>query len=236
MKHNIFLFTLMLSISALFASCSQNEEVYSCDKSTNQWVVDNLSMVRGMNRQQWKELPSDKKIAAYRAFSPDQKISFWEDKLCELNKLPWSTREKEHINKIGEFIHSHEYFFERERLSPEEENELELFFYKWTSFAVENLGWTKQLAYAIAGTGYSIQNTSGELNIEEPIFTKSMEKGKRPDCHCKINNPLACFPGGAGICDRADCTEVKPGCGWLLLETCDGMCDGTLIDNPVIIE
>ena len=63
-----------------------------------------------------------------------------------------------------------------------------------------------------------------------------MEKGKKPDCHCKNNNPLACFPGGAGICDKADCTEVKPGCGWLLLETCDGMCDGTLIDNPVIIE
>ena len=69
------IFALILFMSLGLSSCD-NEVVYSCDKTINAWIHENLSDIRTMSRSEWNSLEEDIKIPVYRAFTTQQREFF----------------------------------------------------------------------------------------------------------------------------------------------------------------
>lgn len=224
----------MLGFMTLITSCSQSEEIfYSCDKTQDEWVKENLSEIRQMTRSEWLQVDMSLSHPIYRAFTPQQCINFWRDKFNETKKLPWTDEELAHIQKAEDFMNSHLDFFYDE-LTPEQEDELELFFYKWQKYGVEQLGWKENVATAIMATGYKLENTKGDLAItsvstfgKEVMNSRSEADSDDKNCHCSKTWDI-CFNVNLGSCTNDDCDE-KRSCGPLGMLSCTGRCDGSVI-------
>ena len=211
-----------------FSACNQEEDVvYSCDKVTNEWTKENLAEIRLMSRADWKKLDEVKKRAAYRAFTPNQKFVFWKEKFSEVKTLNWSDAERLHIQKAEDFINAHASFFNNLSLTEEENDELELFFYKWKEEAISSFGWPKELPIAIAGSGNEIENNNKETLILG-IGQGGGFKDDDLDCNC-TDRILSDFCFSAGPCDsRINCIHDVSGCGWLLQQECNGRCSAII--------
>lgn len=221
-QKSVILFASML---CLLLSCSQESEtIYSCDKTINEWAKSNLEDIQTMTRSNWLALPDNKKNAAYRAFTPSQKINFWYEKLEEIKSCEWTEDELSHINKVIYFIDSHHDIFSGGALSDVQEDELDKFFYLWTNYAIEDLGWTIETCIAIAGTGKQIPSPK---RGPYPFVDGPSEK---KDCHCNTGI-LSDFCGSAGPCFSGNCEELSDGCGWFLRQKCDGRCYHAAIVN-----
>lgn len=223
----------VFGLMVLITSCSQSEEIfYSCDKTQDEWVKENLSEIRQMTRSEWLQVDMSLSHPVYRAFTPQQCINFWKDKLNETKKLPWTDEELAHIQRAEDFINSHLDFFHDE-LTPEQEDELELFFYKWQKYSVEQLGWSENVAIAIMATGYKLENTKGELVIPTATFSKGVMASRSENdsddknCHCRKQTD-SCHAINLGHCTNTDCYE-KRSCGWLGMFLCNGRCDESVI-------
>ena len=169
--------TLMLS------SCLQNEEIYySCNDRIDSWVKENYDIVKEYTREQWNELPSDVAIAVYRTFTPDKRIEFWQEKFNELKCLPWDEEELAHIQIAENYFHAHEYIFRRIKLTADDVDDLDTFYYSWTKKAVKRLGWSERLATMIIASGYSLKDTTslGKFDPDIPIIP-----GDKPNCNCR---------------------------------------------------
>lgn len=224
----------MLGFMALITSCSQSEEIfYSCDKTQDEWVKENLSEIRQMTRSEWLQV-DDETLARpiYRAFTPKQRIAFWKDRFQEIKDLPWSDAELAHIQAAENFMNSHLDFFYDELLS-EEEDELELFFYKWQKFGIEQLGWKPSVALAIVTSGYKLKNVKGEVEIPNSKITRNATMSNRSEstsnkCDCNVGLINSC-----GLynmeCIETSC-DITYGCGALWLQDCEGEC---LYDNYI---
>ena len=211
-------YLFMLIVSSLCAqSCTNDEEIkYSCDKATDVWVKENLEKVRSLTRSEWIDLGTDKQIASYRAFTPEQKIQFWRDKIIEVKKLEWSKAEIRHIEEVEDFLETHHHLFSNKKRTDAESDELELFFYMWQKKGVEELGWTDRVGISLFGTGYPVVDTSGNVAI----------KGIYPpeNCHCNTVEDF-CNPA-FGPCIKVTWCNVVGGCGWFWGLECNGRCNG----------
>lgn len=209
------------AILLIFAACQNDEErIFSCDSVTNEWVHQNLSEIHEMDRMDWTNSNQELAIPIYRAFTAEQKVAFWMSKLKETMSLDWSEREKAHIERVIQFIEAHKYLFEKDVLE-EELEKVDLFFYTWIYEAEHELGWSDYLCYAIVGTGYSLKNTQGELQMprtKKAVFLSSTE----PDCNCSKESDW-CF-GQQYACKAGSCDEASDGCGTLFVHACDGRC------------
>ena len=211
------LFFMLVLTTLVLTSCSKEDNIlYSCNEDINEWVIKNKEMINKMNRSDLLKMNTAQMRAAYRAFTQKQKIQYWESSLEESMLLDWSEAEVLHIKKVKEFIKSHTHFFRGEPLEEEELDELEIFFYQWLEYAKENFGWTNKTGIAIAGTGYSLKNKEGDVNISTLSFTSSSS------CDCN-DGVLSDFCIG-GICGKIKCLETYDGCGWLQLQKCNGAC------------
>lgn len=223
------LYFIVFIVLTSFVSCSEEETVYSCDEQTNEWVKTNLSVIRNMSRQQWKTLSQIKKIPAYRAFSQVQKLNFWKDKLAETLKLDWTNEEKKHILQLYNFITENPDIFRDGGMSDEMQDKYDLFFYEWTEFAKEKLGWKMNTMVSIAGSGDEMTNKSGIVNKKN----KSKINGfgdfgvvGRFSCNCNLTYDFCSFPmGGGSTCVDVACDATSIGCGWIFASSCNGSCD-----------
>lgn len=206
-----------------FSSCSEEDEVvYSCDDAVNLWVKDNLIEIRKMDRPQWKTLSASKKRAAYVAFTPQQKIIFWKEKLTDVMALDWTKDELEHIKLVYDFIDEHQDYFTDKGLSDEQLNVLDLFFYKWVEFARNELGWNMETIVSIAASG----NDVIPENIKSSRVIKDFSDENISyidDCHCSTKGDF-CNVTGQGICEDSKCATSDFGCGWIWLQDCNGKC------------
>lgn len=229
MKAKLLLIGAFIIALFTFAACSDdNELTYSCNPQADTWVKKNLTKVRSMNRSDWKKINQEYNLAAYRAFTPNQKLAFWKDKFNEVSQMQWTAKEKLHIAKALAFIVSHKEFFSDEALNDEQLNELELFFHKWKEEAINQLGWSKELCFAIAGNGGTLINKKGEIATQittEPTNPSFGYVGnlKKRDCNCNTGH-LSDFCITDGPCDKADCNVSEDGCGWVLVMKCNGRC------------
>lgn len=220
----------MLFVTTLIVSCSSDYDVkYSCDEACDRWVKQNLETVRVMTRNDWKKVDLSLQSAVYRAFTPQQKIDFWNSKLKETLNQDWTEAERDHIKKIQQFIDRHHDFFSKKTLNDQEENELDIYFYRWMNYATDSLKWNKEAAAILLSSGYSIKKGKNVSEINGYLVntietaTKNAEYSPIvPDCNCKLDHVLACF-GGTDECKKTNCDEVS-GCGWLLLQSCTGKC------------
>lgn len=218
--------TFVLMLIVISFSCStDDEQLYSCDKKINEWVKGNIPTIRKMNRTQWLQCKSSQSLAIYKAFAPTQKMLFWKEKFKELQELSWTREELSHILKVLKYVNTHPYIFSDDSLTEEQEDELELFFYDWQNMAITELGWTKVLCVAIAGTGYKLKNKDGEIDLQFSDTVISGPSSPQKDCNCNTSILSDfCNVTLSGTCVKTKCNSEK-GCGWLMLQTCNGECD-----------
>lgn len=220
----IFFIGLMFTI---LISCSKEDEIrYSCNKTINTWVKNNLSEIHQMSRGEWLHVSPSTSSAIYRAFTPQQRIQFWKDKLDEVMAMKWSKGELSHIKKVDNFISSHQDFFSEEKLTDDQLNELETFFYKWQKEGESLFGWNAKVAISIAGAGNRLKNTQGELislsyTGNAPVVMKSAE-----NCNCNTGMISDFCHDAPGPCENVNCEDSFRGCGWLFLQQCNGTCGG----------
>ena len=224
---------LLMTIAALAAmSCyNENDVFYSCDTATDLWVKSNLHEIQKLDRDGWLSLKQEIQIPVYRAFTKEQRVSFWQEKLCEVQRLDWSVAESAHIKKIEDFIATHTYFFDDKPLTDEEDNELETFFYLWNTMAIEQFNWDEQVGYAIICTGLPLKNKRGDLDFNVSLqksveqLTGNWENTPVPDCDCSRRYFFACPSHNPSMeCKEIECNWADIGCGLFLLQDCNGKC------------
>ena len=167
---------LIIVLTASILSCTE-EKVYSCNEDVNEWVISNLSSVKEMSRTDWIKLDDIQKQAVYNAFSPEQKVKFWEEKFTETKQMDWSPEELSHIIEAEDFFKTHKHFFYK-KLTDEDLNELELFAYLWVKKGVEVLGWMDKVGLSIIATGDSLQDTKGNTLKSNFYQTKMRMKSQ----------------------------------------------------------
>lgn len=228
---------LLMSIIALVAvmvlySCSQDEEVYSCNKDVDKWVKENIDEIRSMTRLQWCQLDYAVSAATYVAFTQSQKIDFWKAKLSEVKELNWTKAELAHIQRVEDYIMSNPEVFNGRKLSEDRQDEIEIFFVKWAKYAEKNLRWTKKTIAAIVCTGYKVVDTNGTLQM--PSKNESVRLLSAPymapvteaPCNCNKESLVSCILDPFRDCDSSNCKEEVEGCGFLMRFPCDGTCGG----------
>jgi len=221
MKKLIYLFGL--SMVLLMSSCSQDDEMtYCCNEEINNFIVENLGEIQKMTRGEWLNSAEEMKAPIFGAFSSEQKIEFWREKLTETLLLDWNDLEAEHIRKLLEFVENPDnfiYFNVHESKSEEEIEYFEIFMYKWTEYAYDVLNWNKQQIGAIIASGNRLIDTKGRLLVNNVKRVKSVSENK---CNCNIT-VIGDFCSGSATCEDTDCEEV-PYCGIFLLQMCNGEC------------
>lgn len=231
-----FIFSLglisMLAVAPhLVASCSSDEEpTYSCNTTVDAWVKKNKKKIQSMDRRSWKNLGQDVSKAAYLAFTQKQKISFWCEKINEVKSLGWNEEEQHHLEQVKDYVLKHKYIFaDTYELSESDQDEMDLFFYKWKKYAIEHFGWSESLCYAIVASGQELADREGRLVT---VRTRSGGVSTGPtnpglnlgDCHCSVESDYCGFPINPSVeCYRGFCNKVS-GCGTLWAKECNGRC------------
>ena len=102
-----------------------------------------------------------------------------------------------------------------------------LFFHKWKEDAINQLGWSKELCFAIAGNGGTLINKKGEIAAQIITGPESNfgygNNLKKQDCNCNAGY-VSDFCIADGPCDKADCNASNNGCGWIFVMKCNGRC------------
>lgn len=223
MKVRVFFTVLCITMNVIQMSCSSDELTYSCNRDIDNWVKENIVDIRAMDWSEWLELDGKVRIAAYRAFTPSQRVRFWQDKLSDVKRLSWSEEERAHIAHVEDFISSHKEYFSDEPLAEDQIDELELFFYRWMRDGIEKFGWNETVALSIAGTGLRVVNTEGELDLPPTTYASSeLSVSPETSCDCKIDWYNMCIDSQ---CEELQCEVIPMGCGWLLTMPCNGVCN-----------
>ena len=222
----LFVFALIATLFSV--SCSQEDDIrYSCDEAVDSWVKRKLPEIRSMSREQWKELDPDIGLAAYRAFTPEQRIEFWKEKFAEVKALPWTEEELLHIQQAEDYTFSCGFLSLDRELTDKEKDELNLFFYKWAKFAEKDLGWEPQLIYAIVASGYSLNEEKTGLSMNNTFSSKrilSPTKENYGNCNCNSTSIIECGGTLSHDCRNLPCNTSRWGCGVLWMFSCDGFC------------
>jgi len=219
MKQKIICVCLVLLSIGLF-SCSQDDEIFSCNRDVNAWVKENLADIRTMSRTDWLNLDQNVNRAAYVAFTPEQKHLFWKGKISEVLKLDWNEAEKRHIELLYETISNNpQWFFDDFSKNEEEWEKFELFTYRWIEDAKDNLGWDKKLIGSIIAFGNKLLNKEGELQTNKNSTVRLKGRGEE-NCECSQSSSWC---GNQSSCESDVCKEHF-GCGTLWLYYCNGGC------------
>ena len=231
----IIIYVCALFASLTFFSCSQDEEIYSCDKGINDWVKENLIDIQQMDRNDWLQLDEKYKTGAFIAFEPKQKQEFWLQKIQEVLTFDWNETEKEHLELLYQIILDNPIWFSKDRTEKEYE-EYDLFQYEWIEYAQEQLGWSMQLIGAITATGNKMLNMEGELQFNTYSAIRLKDDSELPNCDC---NQMSNFcPNQKPYCNNSSykdktgkkieiCKEKLIGCGFGLIGPCNGLCTAT---------
>ncbi|MGM9568920.1 MAG: bacteriocin fulvocin C-related protein [Phascolarctobacterium sp.] len=215
----------MLVMSFLLSSCNQ-EQIYSCDKSIDEWVHSHLSEVQTLSRSEWKQLTENFKVPVYRAFTLEQRATFWNEKLTEALTLGWSNIEKEHIQSLITFINEHQkYLNGYDSISDEDKNIFDIFIYQWIDFAKTNLGWSNKLIFAMLASGDSLLDTNGTLAINRMNNKSTFSNETNSTCNCSLKSDW-CTPNGWDCQIDKTCEDTTLGCGTLFMYDCTGRCGG----------
>ncbi|MDR1340573.1 MAG: bacteriocin fulvocin C-related protein [Prevotellaceae bacterium] len=112
MKIKVIINACIALMCLVLISCSQDAEVYSCDKEINAWIKENLSDIWEMSREKFMNYNEKTQRAIFAAMSSKQKQDLWLTKLNDILALDWENKEKEHLDKLYVFIKTNETVFE----------------------------------------------------------------------------------------------------------------------------
>lgn len=141
--------------------------------------------------------------------------------------LDWSKEELDHVKLVYNFIMEHPDYFENGKLTDEQLNVVDLFFYKWADVAQNELGWDLKQIVAIAASGEDFfpQATRGDGladSFEKPGLNNN-------SCHCNTGILSDfCNVTAQGACEKVACVGTDNGCGWVFLQECNGRCSDVI--------
>ena len=213
---------LTVSIGVSMTSCESEDLMYSCDKNVDLWVKDHIKEIREMSRETWLEADAEFALPMYRAFTFEQRKNFWKEKFSELKQLSWSEAEKKHIMVAETFLFSNLYILERNQLTSDQLDTVELFLYQWKDKAKEELGWSDLLISSIIASGEKVVDTKGTI---VPLKSKvgSIVLSSSESCNCHVKSIFTCDQYTE--CKDVNCTGTSYGCGGFLVWPCNGICE-----------
>ena len=214
----LLLFTITVYCT-ITSSCQKNEDYYSCDPKIDQWAKTNLTEIRTMTRSEWLNIDISYARAAYLASTPEQKQEIWASKVRDVLAMDWSQKEKIHIKLLLDFIEQNKEIFEKNASNDESLCDyVDLFQYKWVSYAREELDWTDKLIFNFAFTIYQIENKNGDIlnNSGKNILRLKTKSESRLDCNCNLTSIWY------ADCEEANCRVLQTGCGFLTFWECNG--------------
>lgn len=226
MKNNVLLIIFFLTLFG--CQKESRNHIYSCDEKVNSWTIENKSEIKRMNRHDILEYSIEYQKAIYRAFTPNQRLSCWKEKLNEVLGLRWNNDDRQHIlallDKLNEnwFI---EYYNERNPniLSMDD------FMKNWIDQGINQLGWSKALVHSMIVCLETNVSDNGYLVESDQIlnYENTLKDSGEGTCLCS-NASDWCNLGGneLGYCkENADnCKHSTLGCGALWTYPCDGKC------------
>lgn len=229
MKKTLKSFVAFFCVMVITQSCSQSDEfLYSCNEEVDEWVVENLSDIKSMSWNDWLSIrENENRKAAYGAFSSNQKLAMWINRYHDILKLDWSDSEKEHIKKLLDYIQCHPYIFDGLELTPDQEDDMDLFLYRWKEQAVESFNWSDQVLYALLATGNKMIDKEGRLDINVAHRSTIIggESGDRKDsCSCNIDDDWCGGQDNVSECVSDGCHASFILCGSWLAKSCNGNC------------
>lgn len=229
MKRSYFLWLFTL---CFLTSCMQDEVIYSCDSTVNEWANEHLEEISKMSRDNWLDLQdSEYKMATYLAFTPEQKYLFWKEKISEVLSLDWNADEKEHIQSLESYIEQHKDYFNPETL---DEDSFDKYMYLWFEKAKDELNWSSDVLYAMVVSGEIMMDKEGALRTRESVNVMRKRVKSNSECDCSTAddwcmNRVANLPPGSpkvtGTCVSGDCETNKKGCGTFMMKPCNGKCE-----------
>ena len=125
-----------------------------------EWVSEHKDEIAKMNRADWLNLDYPLSREVLNAFSPEQKWAFWKDKFEETMQMDWSVAERQHLQKLIDWLESDHNLFSGD---PSNLNKVNEFCTQWMNDGIKQLGWTKELACSILGCGNKLLNKKGEI-------------------------------------------------------------------------
>ena len=227
MKQKHFLWLIVI---LFLTSCTQDEITYSCNPEINEWTKSHLSEITQMSRNSWlKQRDHGYKMAIYAAFTPQQKFTFWKEKIAEVIELDWNSDEKKHILSLNSYIEEHRELFNTKTF---DEDSFDRYMYLWFETAKEKFKWSNETLFAMVVSGEIMTDKTGTLKIREANpFTRNRTK-VNSECDCnqsddwcqsRVNNLPPNYPTIIADCSQESC-ELKSGCGVLFLKECNGIC------------
>lgn len=216
MKTFVIKVILLIPTVILYSCETENDlRTYSCDKTINEWVSDNIPSIRTMNRNNWNNVDEERKRATYRAFTPEQRYKIWVGKIQQTLTLDWNENEKIHILKLLTYIETHPEIFNDEVMTESQYDELELFAYKWKEDAILLLKWSEKLVFAIIASPNNLIDKDGNIEIAE--YRNRSISSTESDCNCNTywytyNN-----------CNAGGCNYTEKGCGPMWAYDCNGI-------------
>lgn len=151
----------VLLISVSYAMAEGGGDSY-CPSTVNQCGQSNCSADEASSlpttRSGWLKLDYALSKKAFAGMSGAQKADFWIDKVDETLNLDWQPKEREHILLLRKWIEDNRQLFDKDN-----EDKLDAFCRNWVETAVSQLGWSKQIPYAIIVCGNKLQNTKGDI-------------------------------------------------------------------------
>ena len=223
-KKHLVLMSLCVLLSAV--SCNQVDESYSCNPDIDHWIKNNIVMIRSLDYEEWQNLDISVRLNAYTAFTSEQKMHMWKEKIHQIKHLGWSLEELSHIEKAELFFNSHaSEWFSVEKINDEQECELEKFFILWMDEGIESFGWAKNVPLLMFMTLEPLVRIKDELTIKQEelrLSVATLQTSYESSCNCHVGFGDFCLTDGP--CIETDC-NIKPYCGWLLLQECNGRCE-----------
>lgn len=218
-------FILSLAVTCVFTACSSQDDIkFSCDPNADAWVKEHLDDIHKMSRSEWINADINLANPIYNAFTPEQEISFWREKIDETLKLDWSEAEHMHILALQEYLENHLYLFYESPLSESSKEDLELFTYQWISTATEQLGWDESICQAICMIGYPLKSTDGTLILPPAKKIQTLATSE-PDCDCVLDNDYCDTLFGSRVeCKSVKCKIAENKCGIFKQLDCNGEC------------
>jgi hypothetical protein len=176
-----------------------------------------------MSRAEWLLLDENLKNSVFAAFQPIQKHEFWKEKMQEVLMLNWNEQEASHLNLLLETVKEHSIWFDTNNRTESDIEQFEIFMYKWIEYAKEKFGWNKNQIGAIVASGNRLINKKGilEFNRDSNVRLKSSSESATSNCNCHIGSDFCTYPTE---CKNITCFPSPWGCGWLIIQACDGYC------------
>lgn len=183
-------------------------------------------MYSNLSREDWLKLPDSLKIPVFRTFSDSSKLNFWREKHIELMSMDWTNEEKEHIDKMYNYLYSNVNIFEHYTNSDAEILATDLMnkFEDWYNDSKNKLGWDLATIYAIVGTGDRVTDEFLR-DLRGAITVTDRYNGGGYLCDCNSSALCVFWRMGYKCNKRANCNVSKSGCAPFWLYECNGSCE-----------